>query len=307
MTQRHRVRVLLVLVLLSVVAWVTRDEPQVEALDPSGSSAPPAGVRAPVRTSSGGFAQRNPFQVLRQHPPPQPPPVQPAAPTKAPPPPQVGPSSLPMTLVGTIASGAYGAAFVLPKKAGLGVRYLALGADLGDLLGDKWRGIRLVEVQRMQARFEGSGRTYVLEEGTAAGDDEGPGPAAAAPVSPPAPSPVPADPSSQDGDGKTEVTLARADVESRLRNLAFLLTQLTVQPYFDEGKPAGIRLSRIRPGSFVSKIGARNGDVLKKVNGKEVEGPRDAFHLYKSLKGQDTTRVEVLRGGRPHLIEYKVE
>jgi general secretion pathway protein C len=70
--------------------------------------------------------------------------------------------------------------------------------------------------------------------------------------------------------------------------------------------PDGLALSNIQPNSIFRRMGLRNGDVLKGVDGQEIQSVDDALRLYDNLKTADTVMVELKRRGREKSIEYRV-
>ncbi len=61
-------------------------------------------------------------------------------------------------------------------------------------------------------------------------------------------------------------TLDRKLVLASTRNMNEVLMQARAVPYLRHGKTAGLRISRISPGSFYEKIGLQNGDVIIQIN-----------------------------------------
>lgn len=250
---------------------------------------------------SGEFRRRNPFRLERQRIPPPPPPDPSPAPRR-PPPPTRGPApKLPLKLVGTIDAGRYAMAFF--TGAGPGQVALEAATDLGEILGEPFRGLVLAEIHRRKAIFRGQGREIVLEvDGNGPG---GPAGRAAPSAAPPPPSPpVPPDAAATSA---TVVELARPDVQRHLSNLAYLVTQASAQPYFEDGAPAGIRVSRIQPGSVPALLGLRNGDVLRGVNGTPLRVLPDAVRLLRAFQAGKGLRLKVLRGGQLQAIDYRIE
>ncbi len=75
-----------------------------------------------------------------------------------------------------------------------------------------------------------------------------------------------------------------------------------------EGKqPAGFLVSNIKPGSLFSKLGLRNGDVIKGINGETISSPDQAIELYESLMEGGEVDVEIKRGRRSQNLRYEIE
>lgn len=246
----------------------------------------------------GHFRRRNPFGLLRQRPPPEAtaPAVPPPAPTG--PPPVAGPRApaFPLVLVGTVAAGPFGMA-ILRAATSTQEHVLGPGADLGDVLGEAWRGWRLIEVGRKAVRFRRGDELHALEM-------EEPVLAALPPRAPPGPAPPPAPPPTGAAQETREVD--RQELDRVSRNLPFLVTQLSVQPYFERGQPAGIRVARIRPGSFFARMGIQNGDVLRGVAGEALHSLPDAVKLHRAFQGSSEVSLELLRDGEARSIVFQV-
>lgn len=84
------------------------------------------------------------------------------------------------------------------------------------------------------------------------------------------------------------------------------MTQVRLQPYFDDGKAAGYRLVQVRPGSTFSQIGFQSGDVLQQVNGLDVSSPDKLFTLFQNLKDEKRVVVNLLRGGQSTTMSYEI-
>lgn len=102
------------------------------------------------------------------------------------------------------------------------------------------------------------------------------------------------------------ITLRRSQLEESLQNVNELMSQVNVRPHFQEGKPDGLMLSRIRPNSMFMRMGLRNGDIITGVNGDNIESVDDALKFYESLKGSNKVSVQLKRRGRERQIDYSI-
>jgi len=103
------------------------------------------------------------------------------------------------------------------------------------------------------------------------------------------------------------VTIDHETVQTALQNVNELMRQARVRPHFTNGKPDGLRLSAIRPGSLFRQIGLRTGDIITGVNGDPIESVDDALRFYTSLKDADDVTLQLRRGGIERSINYRVE
>ena len=93
-------------------------------------------------------------------------------------------------------------------------------------------------------------------------------------------------------------------------DLAGLLTQARVIPNVkagSSGKPDGVIINEIQPGSLFENAGLVNGDVIQEVNGKTVTGVADLVSMYRDLKPGTSLSVKVTRSGRQVVLNHTVE
>jgi general secretion pathway protein C len=102
------------------------------------------------------------------------------------------------------------------------------------------------------------------------------------------------------------VTVSQNDLKNNFRNLSQLLSQMRVQAHFEKGKPAGFLISKVRKDSFVSRLGAKEGDIIRAVNGKKIDSVQKAFRLYNTLKNSKSVTMSITRNGKPVNINFAV-
>jgi general secretion pathway protein C len=89
-----------------------------------------------------------------------------------------------------------------------------------------------------------------------------------------------------------------------------ILTQARLSPHISmgsSGKPDGVAVSNIRPGSVLQNIGLVNGDVIQEVNGKAISNPSDIVDAYKDLKPGSAVSVKIRRMGRQVTLNYNMD
>ncbi len=95
-------------------------------------------------------------------------------------------------------------------------------------------------------------------------------------------------------------TMARKEVDQRLAlEMNRILSETALVPVLDEGRVSGVAVTRIAAGSLLTDVGLRAGDVLKEVNGTEIDGLATLMGLYSRLQGEKELRAVVLRQGKP--------
>jgi type II secretion system protein C len=98
----------------------------------------------------------------------------------------------------------------------------------------------------------------------------------------------------------------REDVSSAVGNINQFMTQARIKPNFEMGRPSGFSVSEVQPGSLMEKLGLRNNDVVKKVNGQAINKPEDVFQAYSQLQRDSNIELEIERGGRSEILRYEI-
>jgi general secretion pathway protein C len=97
------------------------------------------------------------------------------------------------------------------------------------------------------------------------------------------------------------VSLRRTMIDEAIQDVSKLMTEIKIQPH-----ESGLSLSDIKPNSIFRRMGLRNGDVLKSVDGQEIRSVDDALKLYESLKSADNVNVVLQRRGSDRTINYNI-
>jgi general secretion pathway protein C len=100
--------------------------------------------------------------------------------------------------------------------------------------------------------------------------------------------------------------VSRELILEQFGNLGELSTQARLMPYIVQGQSQGFRLTRLRRGSLLQKIGLQNGDVIQKVNGLDIRSPEEALQAFQQLQDASTIRLEILRRKRSTTLTYEL-
>ncbi len=93
----------------------------------------------------------------------------------------------------------------------------------------------------------------------------------------------------------SEYIVDREEVDNALENMSQLFTQIRAVPHFEGGESTGFRLFAIRRGSIFDKIGLKNGDIIRKINGQAMNDPTRALALLEELRSSTDLTVAVTR------------
>jgi len=102
------------------------------------------------------------------------------------------------------------------------------------------------------------------------------------------------------------ISLRRSYIEQSMQDMGTLMTQVQIQPHMENGVPAGLSLSSIKPNSIFRRMGLRNGDVIVGVDGREISTVDDALRMVDSLKSSSNLSLQLKRRGREKNIEYRI-
>lgn len=83
-----------------------------------------------------------------------------------------------------------------------------------------------------------------------------------------------------------------------------LLTQLRAVAEVRDGRPAGFRLFQIRQDSLFARLGLRDGDVVRRVNGAEIAEPAALLGFLDRLRSEPRVALDIVRGDRPRTLVY---
>ncbi len=104
-----------------------------------------------------------------------------------------------------------------------------------------------------------------------------------------------------------KITLNRANIENAMENIGDLMNQATIRPHIEDGRPAGIAITGIRPNAIFRKMRLRNGDVITGVNGRSIESVEDAITVFEDLTSASEIKVDIKRRGRRQTLDYRIE
>jgi hypothetical protein len=79
-----------------------------------------------------------------------------------------------------------------------------------------------------------------------------------------------------------------------------------IVPTFRSGVARHLKLFSIRPGSCYADIGLRNGDLVRRLDGSEIDFPDKALEIYGRIRTVGRHTIEILRDGRPKTLRYSV-
>lgn len=104
-----------------------------------------------------------------------------------------------------------------------------------------------------------------------------------------------------------QLTLKSDQIQGALENLDQLMEQASIRPHIEEGQPAGISITGIKPNTIFRRMRLRNGDIITGVNGAPIESVEDAMRVFGDLSSASEVQLEIKRRGRKRTLNYKIE
>lgn len=96
-------------------------------------------------------------------------------------------------------------------------------------------------------------------------------------------------------------------IEDSINNIDQLAGQVKVAPHKGaDGEIDGFRLSAIRRGSLLEKLGIKNGDIVHGVNGNPLNSTQAAMKVYETLRNEKSFNFEITRRNQRQTLEYEV-
>ena len=74
--------------------------------------------------------------------------------------------------------------------------------------------------------------------------------------------------------------------------------QQRIVPEFEAGVQVGFKVFSIRPNSFLDRLGIKNGDSVRRVNGIELNSPERALEIYSNLRQARSITLALVRDGK---------
>jgi type II secretory pathway component PulC len=90
------------------------------------------------------------------------------------------------------------------------------------------------------------------------------------------------------------VDVRRADLEQP----SAIARSARIVPALRDGKPSGVKIYAIRPGSLLAAIGLENGDTLRAVNDVPISTAESALEVYRTHREPDHVDLDIERRGQ---------
>jgi general secretion pathway protein C len=95
-------------------------------------------------------------------------------------------------------------------------------------------------------------------------------------------------------------SMERVELQRRLGDeIPRILAETAIAPVMEDGRVTGVQLARLPEGSLLTDAGLRAGDVIREINGTEIDGMATLVGLWPRLQSASELRAVVVRNGQP--------
>jgi general secretion pathway protein C len=105
--------------------------------------------------------------------------------------------------------------------------------------------------------------------------------------------------------GENQFVVDRTEFEQVLQvAMAQFPQQVHAEPYYEQDRLVGYRVSALHPGGLFSQIGLKDGDVVRRINTADFSNPHDGGR-FPDVRTVPELTVEVVRGGVTRVLRYR--
>jgi general secretion pathway protein C len=108
--------------------------------------------------------------------------------------------------------------------------------------------------------------------------------------------------------GPGQYAIERPYFENQLKNISGLLVQIRAIPNRDkDGTVNGFKVFQIQQGSMFNKIGLKNNDVIRQINGQPLNSAETGLAMFSALKNETHFAIDLLRNNEKKTMVIDVE
>lgn len=100
--------------------------------------------------------------------------------------------------------------------------------------------------------------------------------------------------------------ISRNKVDDVLQNLNKILQQSRMVPNFKNGVVNGFKIFAIKRGSIFQELGLKNGDVVQRINGTDIDTVEKALPMLQLLQTEQNVNIDLLRGGAKKSLSVEI-
>ena len=98
----------------------------------------------------------------------------------------------------------------------------------------------------------------------------------------------------------------RSLLDHYAKNMDDIYKNIGIKEVKEGGKIKGFRITFVRRGSPFAKLGIKRGDIIKSINGQEINSYNVAFETYKNIQNIENLTMVIKRGKEEMELEYEI-
>jgi general secretion pathway protein C len=102
-------------------------------------------------------------------------------------------------------------------------------------------------------------------------------------------------------------TIPRRTVVEKLSNINSVMKSVAINPYERNSKFVGYRLSRMKPDSALAQMGLISGDVIIRLNGKDLKNPTVFFDTLSNAENLSALTLDIERAMQKKTIYVEIK
>ena len=106
---------------------------------------------------------------------------------------------------------------------------------------------------------------------------------------------------------KLTQNLSRSEIKQKVfNNLDDALRGLQAGPHRVNGQIVGYRLINVQPFNILYRLGARSGDIIKRLNGQVLDSTQKLYSMWEAIKNDPRITVDLERDGKNVRYEFNI-
>lgn len=112
---------------------------------------------------------------------------------------------------------------------------------------------------------------------------------------------------SEGGGQQFNQNLSRAEIKQKVfNNMDNALQGLQAGPHRVNGQIVGYRLITVRPQNIMFRLGARSGDIVKRVNGQVLDSTQKLMSMWETIKNDPKITIDIERNGKNLKYDFNI-
>ena len=107
-------------------------------------------------------------------------------------------------------------------------------------------------------------------------------------------------------EGDDVTIIDRSLLEHYSKNMNDIWKNIGIMELKDGETIKGFKVNFVKRGSDFAKLGLRRGDIIKSINGQELDSYKKAFDVYKNIDTMDNLTMKIMRGKKEMELEYEI-